>query len=100
MAEVQERSLNDRPAAIAALRRLLEQREDDQDALAALDRLLEAEGRHDALVEVVARRADLADGDRQRHDLLERVAILHEQALGRVAHEIFASTLGGGGKTA
>ncbi len=30
VAEVQERSLNDRPAAIAALRRLLEQREDDR----------------------------------------------------------------------
>ena len=90
MAEVQERSLNDRPAAIAALRRLLEQREDDQEALASLDRLLEAEGRHNELVEVVARRADLTDGDRERHDLLERVAILHEQALAQPREAISA----------
>jgi len=90
MAEVEERSRNDRPAAIAALRRLLEQREDDQEALASLDRLLEAEGRHPELVEVVARRADLADDDRARHDLLERVAVLHEQALAQPREAISA----------
>ena len=39
---------------------------------------------------MVARRADLVDGDRERHDLLERVAILHEQALARPRDAISA----------
>jgi tetratricopeptide (TPR) repeat protein len=90
LAEVHERSRSDRPSAIQALRRLLEQRDDDQEALASLDRLLEAEGRHDELVEVVQRRADLADRFEDQHGLLERVAILNEQALARPREAIGA----------
>ena len=83
IAGIHEVHREDRPSAIATLRRLLEQREEDAEALAALDRLLEAEGRHAELVEVVSRRADLAVDLGIRHVLLERVAMLYEQALAR-----------------
>ncbi|HTE55295.1 MAG TPA: tetratricopeptide repeat protein [Kofleriaceae bacterium] len=90
IAAIHEERRADRPAAVAALRRLLQAREDDPDALVALDRLLEAEERSAELVEVVARRAELADQPAARRDLLERVATLHERALERPREAITA----------
>ncbi|HWM85705.1 MAG TPA: tetratricopeptide repeat protein, partial [Kofleriaceae bacterium] len=81
IADIHELRRDDRPAAITALRRLLEAREDDPEALSALDRLLKAEGRSAELVEVVSRRAELVDDPALRRVLLERVAVLQEQAL-------------------
>ncbi len=81
IADIHELRRDDAPAAIASLRRLLEAREDEPEALAALDRLLKAEGRSAELVEVVARRAELTEDPALRRVLLERAAILHEQAL-------------------
>src|SRR5690606_30334589 len=78
-----EQNRGDRAAAIAALRRLLEAQPDDLDALGALDRLLEADGRHDELAEVMSRRAELAHDDGVRRVMLERLAVLQEEALGR-----------------
>ncbi|HKE15362.1 MAG TPA: tetratricopeptide repeat protein [Kofleriaceae bacterium] len=90
IADIHELRRDDAPSAIAALRRLLEAREDDPEALAALDRLLKAEGQSGELVQVVARRADLTDDPALRRVLLERVAILHEQALEKPREAIVA----------
>lgn len=81
IAELQETRRSDLGRAIDAWRRVLEAREDDPAALAALDRLLGAESRHRERVEIIARRAELTDDPGQRIDFLVRIAALQEQEL-------------------
>lgn len=81
MAEVHEQHRADRSAAIDTLRRILEVRDDDGDALANLDRLLEAEERYHELVDILTRRAELSFDDDSRKLLLVRIATLHETVL-------------------
>ncbi|HVV87331.1 MAG TPA: tetratricopeptide repeat protein, partial [Kofleriaceae bacterium] len=81
VAELHEGPRDDRPAAIAAWRKVLAVAPDDAGALASLDRLLAVEGRPAELVSVVERRAELADDPAQRLTLLHRVAGLYEDVL-------------------
>ena len=80
-AEVNEVRRADPERAIAAWRQVTQTREDDMVALAALDRLLAAQGRMAELVIVVARRAELTDDTAVRLVLLHRVAALHDEVL-------------------
>ncbi|RMH42163.1 MAG: tetratricopeptide repeat protein [Deltaproteobacteria bacterium] len=88
IAELHETRRHDNAKAIDAWRRLLEVSDEDAVALAALDRLLGAEGRADERVKIIERRAELADDDVQRKDFLYRIAEIHETALGDVDHAI------------
>jgi tetratricopeptide (TPR) repeat protein len=85
IAEIHEERRKDAERAIEAWRKVLDARDDDQAALAALDRLLLREQRHAELVAVLEKRAALAEDDGGRLALLHRVAALHEQAAGRPA---------------
>ena len=90
VAEIQETQRVDHGAAIDAWRKVLEHRADDPVALAALDRLLAVENRTQELVEVVERRAELADDAGVRLVLLHRVASLYEEILERPRDAIVA----------
>src|SRR5690606_17383388 len=71
-------------------RRVLEVKDDEATALTALDRLLAIEGRFEELVEVIERRAQLADEPGIRLVLLHRIAALHEDELDQPAEAIAA----------
>lgn len=90
VAEIHERKRGDVAAAIAAWRRVLEVRDDDAEALRALDRLLDGEERYEELVAVVETRARLAGDEAERLELLHRVAALHEEALDQPAEAMAA----------
>ena len=62
MADLQDRSLQDAVGALATLRRLLELKPDDDDALARMDVLCTRAERWPEVADVLARRAALADG--------------------------------------
>ncbi len=81
IAEIHEANRDDAESAIRAWRRLLEMKDDHLDALTALDTLLDGAGRHDELVKVIERRAELADDPGIRVVLLHRVASLYEESL-------------------
>ncbi len=78
---IEEEKRNDRTRAIAAWRRVLEVKEDDLDALSALERLHEAEGQHDKLVKVLEQRVELSAEVEERKRLYSRIAELYEKAL-------------------
>src|SRR5581483_5830246 len=59
MAEIQERELGAGDQAVDALEAILAVVPDDEAALAALDRLHQAQGRYDALQDILRRRAEL-----------------------------------------
>ncbi|WP_428265392.1 tetratricopeptide repeat protein, partial [Haliangium sp.] len=81
IAEIHEDRRNDLERAVAAWHKVLEARDDDPAALAALDRLLAVSGRYSELVGVVERRAALAEDDGTRMVLLHRIASLYEEEL-------------------
>ena len=85
VAEIHETKRGDVAAAIAAWRRVLEVRDDDADALRALDRLLDGEEQYEELVAVVEQRAQRAGDEAERLELLHRVAALYEEALDQPA---------------
>ncbi len=89
-AELHESQRGDAEKAIACWRQVTSLREDDVIALAALDRLLAAQGRTQELVSVVARRAELTDDGAVRLVLLHRVAALYEDVLGEPTQAIAA----------
>jgi golgin subfamily B member 1 len=88
IAELEESRRHDKDRAIGAWRRLLEIRDEDDQALRNLDRLLEAERRFHEQVQIIERRAELADSDEQRKLFLHRVAKLQEEALGSIPDAI------------
>ncbi|MFH0899560.1 MAG: tetratricopeptide repeat protein, partial [Pseudomonadota bacterium] len=92
IARIEEERRNDRPRAIAAWRRVLEVKEDDKDALDALERLYEAERDHEALVAILLRKEEIAADAGMAVDerllLLYRIAELYSGALGRVSEAI------------
>ncbi|HTJ43734.1 MAG TPA: tetratricopeptide repeat protein [Kofleriaceae bacterium] len=90
VAEIHEAQRADHTAAITAWRKVLEHRPDEPIALSGLDRLLAIEGRAAELVEVVERRAELADDAGVRLVLLHRVASLYEEILERPREAIAA----------
>ncbi len=69
-----ETVLFDNDGAIAAWRQRAEERPDDPEALAALDRLYEKTGRFRDLVEVLGRRREVSDDPELRRTLLVRTA--------------------------
>lgn len=83
IAEIHDARRSDLPAAVEAWQRVLQVLPEDEDALSALDRLLTGEGRVEELVEILERRAQLADADDDRLVLLHRAAALYEEVLDR-----------------
>lgn len=81
IAEIYERELGQIDHAIQAYEAILASAPDDEEALAALERLHEAHGRWEPLQEVLGRRADLAAGA-ARTELIRRRAKIHEERLG------------------
>lgn len=73
----------DPAAAVEILRRALQLRDSDPDALALLDAALSRLGYHDELASVLHRRAEVADDDHDRIPLLRRLARLYEEVLAR-----------------
>src|SRR5205814_7043526 len=61
-AEILERELGGGDPAVQALESILADVPDDEDALAALDRLHQAQGRYEPLQDILRRRAELASG--------------------------------------
>lgn len=80
---IEEEKRGDRTRAIAAWRRVLEVKEDDLDALSALERLHELEGQWEPLAKVLERRVELTDDSEERKRLHARIARLLEEKLGR-----------------
>ncbi|MEK6607086.1 MAG: tetratricopeptide repeat protein [Myxococcota bacterium] len=97
LARIHEEELRDPGRAILAWRKRLSALEGDDVALDALDRLLEKEGRHAELVEILERKAELRQGDQEaRKAILRRIADLQENALVRpeLAIETWRTVLG------
>lgn len=81
VAEIHDAQRADLSAAVLAWQKVLQVLPEDEDALAALDRLLTGEGRVEELVEVLERRAELSATDDERLVLLHRAAALYEEVL-------------------
>ncbi|MEM9070179.1 MAG: tetratricopeptide repeat protein [Myxococcota bacterium] len=82
LARVAEERLGDDARAVDAFQRALEQTGDDEDLLAALDRLHVKTEAHSALAEVLERRINLATDPVERADFLVRLGTLREQQFG------------------
>ncbi|EDM78752.1 adventurous gliding motility protein AgmK [Plesiocystis pacifica SIR-1] len=67
--------------AVEILRKALELRDDEEEALALMDRALVRLGYHEELREVLTRRVEVEADDVERVDLLRRLATLHEDIL-------------------
>jgi len=83
IAEIHETHRNDADEAVSAWKRLLEVREDDDDAMAELDRLYAARGAYEDQARIVERRAEMAAEDHVRRGHLIRLAGLQETQLER-----------------
>lgn len=81
VAQIYEKELGLADRAVEAYEAVLSLRDDDDEALTALDRLHEAHGRFDALQDVLARRAELARPS-DRTALVRRRAKILEEKLG------------------
>ncbi|MFO7177475.1 MAG: tetratricopeptide repeat protein [Pseudomonadota bacterium] len=90
LGELAERELLDNDRAIGAWKQRLDENPEDEDALAALDRLYEKTGRARDLVEVMTRRAELAKSSAERRTLLERIAETLWKRIGSVSEAIEA----------
>jgi tetratricopeptide (TPR) repeat protein len=82
IADVARSRLGDTALAKAHYVKALELRGDDPRALAALESLYEETGEHAALLDVVRRRADVAEGEKERRQLLFKQARLCDEKLG------------------
>ncbi len=80
LGEIHERELNQVDQALEAYESILAAAPKDAAALAALDRMLSAYGRYEALQEVLGRRAELAQGP-ERIELIRRRATILEEKL-------------------
>jgi tetratricopeptide (TPR) repeat protein len=79
--EMKERELGLPDEAISAYEAILETAPQDAEALAALDRLLDAQGRYEPLQEILRRRAEQARGQ-DKIELIRRRARILEERLG------------------
>jgi tetratricopeptide (TPR) repeat protein len=82
VAEIARARLSDASLAKEYYARALDQRGDDRRALVALESLYEETGDHAALLDVVKRRADAAESDGERNELLFKQARLCDEKLG------------------
>jgi tetratricopeptide (TPR) repeat protein len=90
MAQIQEQGLQDIPAAVKSLVRLLQVTDDHPQALVEIDRLYTQQNSWDELVKIVERRAELANDPDEALQLLRRVALTHEVERGDRAAAIQA----------
>lgn len=90
VAEIHEVQRNDNDSAIKAWRRVLGVKDDEPLALTTLDRLLATEGLFAELVEIVQKRAELADEPGIRKVMLHRIAALYEDELSEPGSAITA----------
>lgn len=90
LAVVQEREARDATAAIASWQRAQQDAPDDPHVLSALDRLLAAANRYPELVDVVWRRAELAEDPSVKAVLLHRAGAYAEEQLKDDARAIAA----------
>jgi len=81
LAEIYERELSLPARAVDMYEDILKRAPRDAEALAALDRLQQAMGRFEALVEVLRRRADISEGT-EKNELVWRRARILEEKLG------------------
>jgi tetratricopeptide (TPR) repeat protein len=81
LAEIYERELSLPARAVEMYEDILKRAPRDAESLAALDRLQQAMGRFEALVEVLRRRADIAEGA-EKNELVWRRARILEEKLG------------------
>ncbi|KPK53376.1 MAG: hypothetical protein AMJ63_06630 [Myxococcales bacterium SG8_38_1] len=81
LADLFENTLHDPDAAIEVQRERLEVDPTQADALEALERLYEQRGRWEPLIEVLERRAELADDEQIELSLCRRVGEVFEQKL-------------------
>ena len=90
VARLEEDPIGDTEAAIATWREILAEDPDQMVALEALERLYQAGGRWAELVEILRRRASLAETPEAARDYLRRIAELHEVRLGAAPDAIAA----------
>ena len=81
LANLHRETVKDRAAEIDVLRALLMDAPSDDDALAALARALEAEGRHAEAADVISERATMTQNDERRASLVLDVARMYAGAL-------------------
>jgi tetratricopeptide (TPR) repeat protein len=88
LGELCQNVLHDDNGAIVAWRARLDESPDDEPALAALDSLYEATGKHSELVDVLRRRRDLSDDAALRRTLLNRSADILWRRIGALTEAI------------
>ncbi len=80
-AKILELRIADPAQAIEAWRETLAARSDDQEAFAALERLLAGAGRHAELCEILGKHIEITREPAERATLTKRTAVLYEQVL-------------------
>jgi tetratricopeptide (TPR) repeat protein len=93
VAEIEEKSLGDREAAVATYRSLLDANPEDLGAMGELERLYEVLGQHRERVDVMRRRLEVATSDEARRAVRFRMAVILERELSDV-DEAISTVLG------
>jgi tetratricopeptide (TPR) repeat protein len=93
VAEIEEKSLGDRQAAVATYRSLLDANDQDLGAMGELERLYELLGQHRERVDVMRRRLEVATSDEARRAVRFRMAVILERELSDV-DEAISTVLG------
>jgi len=88
IAEIHEVRRTDLDSAIKSWRGVLEVKDDDDNALASLDRLLLGEAKFDELVKILDRRVELAPEATDQIELLHRAAAVQESQLNLIPEAI------------
>lgn len=92
MAEIEETVLSRPENAISLFKEILDQSDNDLPALLGLERLYEQKQEWLDLVDILVRRAEIAEDSAERRDLLFRVAVLYEKELEDTEEAIAAYT--------
>ncbi len=90
IAELAWTKLDDRLLAKQYFERRLEAAEDDARALLALEQLYEADNEHESLVDILRRRASLANAEETKSALFRKIALVCEVSLGDTDRAIAA----------
>jgi tetratricopeptide (TPR) repeat protein len=93
VAEIEEKSLGDRQAAVATYRSLLDANPEDLGAMGELERLYELLGQHRERVDIMRRRLEVATTDEARRAVRFRMAVILERELSDV-DEAISTVLG------
>ena len=82
IAEIAREKLSDATLAKEYYKKALEQRPEETRALVALERLYEEAGEHEQLIDILKRRAEIAETDAAKREILYKQAKICDQALG------------------